>query len=146
MGSLHPSQHPKNWNGAEESSTLKQVQEQINCIHSDWRAWLEERREHQRLMMLYKIQNGLVAVDSYVSPAGLFGVFELRTKNDSQYLTLVNRPTRHNYTQAFIVPQSSTDYHQFPFFPRTVSQWNTLPNATVTAPFLDMFRRRLMTE
>ncbi len=49
----------------------------------------------QRLSMLYKIRNGLVAVD------------------DSQYLTLVHRPTRHNHTETFIVSHSNADYHRF---------------------------------
>ncbi len=63
-----------------------------------------------------------------------------------QYLTLVYQPTQNNHTQAFIVPQSSADYYRFSFFPRTVRQWNALPGATVTAPSLDMFRRRLVAE
>ncbi len=46
-----------------------------------WNSILESAR-----MMLYKIQNGMVVVDG------------------SQYLTLINQPTRHNHTQAFIVP------------------------------------------
>ena len=89
---------------------------------------LEERRKHQRLTMLYKIRNGLVAVDG------------------TQYLTSVQRPTRHNHDQALIVPQSSTDYHRFSFFPRTVREWNALPAATVNASSLNMFRRRIVAE
>jgi hypothetical protein len=89
---------------------------------------LEVRREHQRLMMLYKIRNGLVAVDG------------------KQYLNPVYRQTRHSHSQAYIIPQSSADYHRFSFFPRTVRQWNALPESTVNAPSLDTFRSRMATE
>ncbi len=88
---------------------------------------LEERREHQRGMMLYKIQNGLVVADG------------------SQYLTLVNQPTRHNHTHAFIVPQSSSDHHRVPFS-QGQSDNGSLFQTQVTAPSLDTFTRRLVTE
>ncbi len=55
---------------------------------------LEEWREKERLIMLYKIRNGPVAV------------------NDDRYLTPAKRPTRHNNTQAYLIPQSTADYHK----------------------------------
>ncbi len=75
---------------------------------------LEKRHEKQQLFILYKIS--LVAV------------------NGDRYLTPAKRPTRHNNTQAYLIPQSTTDYHKYSFFPRTACQLNGLPHSTVCAP------------
>ncbi len=89
---------------------------------------LEERRRLQNLTMLYKIDNGLVAIDGqcYLTPAE----------------TTYSSPRSHTKTD--VVPHSKTDYHENSFFVRTVRDWNGLPNSTVTAPTVNAFRARLM--
>ncbi len=79
---------------------------------------LEERRKHQRLPMLYKIRNNLVDFDS------------------TPYITPLIRPTRDCHTKGYIIPQSSTDYHKYSFFPRTVTDRNGLTDSIVSAPSL----------
>ncbi len=61
---------------------------------------LEERRRQQRLTMLFKIANGIVAVDA------------------DQYLTPLfhTHKSRYHPSQAFVVPHSNTDYQQSSFF------------------------------
>ncbi len=60
---------------------------------------LEERRRYQHLIMLFKIRNMLVAIDA------------------NEYMTPINRPTRHHNTQVYLVPQSNLNIHQYSFFP-----------------------------
>ncbi len=86
---------------------------------------LEERRRYQRLTMLFKIRNGLVAIDA------------------NEYMTPINRPTRHYNTQAYLVPQSNLNVHQYSFFPRIIRDWNGLPQNIVDAPSVSVFRDRL---
>ena len=87
---------------------------------------LQDRRKQQRLTMLYKIQNDLVAIDK------------------DQYLQPITRSTRHTHPQAFKIPHSTTDYHLHSFFPQTIRDWNALPPETITAPSLNVFKSRLV--
>jgi hypothetical protein len=86
---------------------------------------LEERRSNQRLAMLFKIVNGLVAIrpEDHMLPA--------------------SRITRRMNTQSFNIPSSPSNYHKFSFFPRTIRQWNLLPEATVSSPCIDTFKAGL---
>ncbi len=88
---------------------------------------LEERRRLQRLSMLYKIDNGLVAIDG------------------QRYLTTAEttRSSRRSHTKTYLVSHTKTDYHQNSFFVRTVRDLNGHPNSTVTAPTVIAFRARL---
>ena len=89
----------------------------------DWQP-LAERRRILRLSMFYKMQNQLVAID----PA--------------QYLTSKNHqaPTRCENTQAFHNPQCSRDYYRMSFFPRTVRDWNCLPEESIRAKSAEVFK------
>ncbi len=89
---------------------------------------LEERRRLQRLTMLYKIDNGLVAIDGqrYLTPAE------------------TTCSSRRSHTKTYVVPHTKTDYHQNSFLVRTVQGWNGLPNSTVTAPTVNAFCACLM--
>ncbi len=86
---------------------------------------LEDRRRHQRLVMLYKINHGLVAIDA------------------NQYMTPATRISRRSNSNAYLVPQSNSDVHQYSFFPRTIRDWNELPQHVIDAPSVNAFRDRL---
>ncbi len=86
---------------------------------------LEERRRYQCLTMLFKIRNGLVAVDA------------------NEYMTPINRPTRHCNIQAYLVPQSNLNASQYSFFPCTIRNWNGLSQNIVDASSVSVFRDRL---
>jgi len=87
---------------------------------------LKERREQQRLGIMYKIHNGLVAVNTH-----------------HQYMTPSIRTTRVSHTAAYQLPHSANIYHQNSYFPRTISTWNSLPVMVVLAPSVDAFKSRL---
>ena len=84
---------------------------------------LEERRLHQRLLMLYKINSGIVDVEksSFYKPG------DPRTRGSQ------------NIHQDLFKHPSITDT----FFPRTISQWNRLPTRLTESPSMDFFRANL---
>ena len=78
-------------------------------------------RARIRLAMLYKIQHGLVALS---------------------LPSMIHRPIRPRpgSLHACQTPYCSTDSFKFSFFPRTVIQWNSLPQALASAPTLSQFK------
>ena len=87
---------------------------------------LQQRRQNIRLCWLYKIANGLVAIPV------------------DQYLTPLIRPSRHYNTMAFTIYSPRSDYYKYSFFPRTVLEWNQLPETTVKATTLEAFKSQLV--
>ena len=87
---------------------------------------LEERRRQQRIVMFYKIHNGLIGIEraAYMTP------------------TVRSLPS-HSHNQTYLVPKATKDYYDLSFFPRTIQDWNQLPRNVVEAPSLDSFRARL---
>jgi len=69
---------------------------------------LQERRAHSRVIMLYRIRNGLVAI-----PA-------------STYLQPVTSHTRGSETRYRQI-QCNTNVYSYTFFPTAICLWNTLP-------------------
>ena len=84
---------------------------------------LEERRLHQRLIMLYKINNGIVDIDK----TKFYRHGDERTRGSQN------------------IHQESAKHPSFrdTFFPRTISQWNRLPNQLSETPSMDYFRANL---
>lgn len=80
---------------------------------------LQRRREIHRLSTIYNMHYSLVDFDTinYIHPA--------------------TRLTRNAHPLGYTVPRSRTQQHQQSFFPRTVQQWNSLPQAAVMAPSLE---------
>ena len=92
--------------------------------HLGWRT-LEHRRADQRLTMLYKIVNNLVAIDP------------------GTYLQPVKRATRHSHQQGFIQYHTNRDHFRLSFFPRTIVQWNRLPLCVVQSPTAEVFKHQV---
>ena len=92
--------------------------------HLQWTS-METRRQHQRLVMFYKIHHGIVAVPAVT------------------YMTPATRITRHTHPLAYQVPTYATDYGHFSFFPRMIQDWNNLPRHVAEAPSPDSFRAHL---
>ena len=86
---------------------------------------LQERRKISRLVMMYKITNGLVAIPV------------------AQYVIPTTRPTRHCHALGFRIPQSRTESHKYSYFPRTVREWNALPASIPKAESLEAFKEGL---
>ncbi len=88
---------------------------------------LEERRRMSRLVFLYKILNDHVAV-----PVSQMDIVQS------------HRPTRGGSTkQRLVVPHSRTSELKNSFTPKTVTQWNSLPDSTTQSDFVLCFRNRL---
>ena len=77
--------------------------------------------------MFYKIVNGLVAIpkDQYLRPA-------------TQSIG-----TRHTHNQRFEIPLLKANYYKFSFYPRTIKEWNSLPEYIVGATTLDAFKHQV---
>ena len=91
-------------------------------------ASLEQRRSDARLLLFYKAVHGLIAIpiSSYLDPAGA-----------SQKIT------RHSHPYKFQIPHTRTNLYRYSFFPQTVSAWNNLPLAVVSASSPEAFRAQL---
>ena len=94
--------------------------------HLQWPT-LAQRRCCYRLTLLYKITYNLVAVPS------------------SQYITPHQTSTRSN-SLAYLPFRCNTNAYQNSFFPKTVSQWNALPEQIVCAPPLLTFKTAISHE
>ena len=83
---------------------------------------LQDRRRRARLTMLFKMTEGMV-----------------RTQNDDR-LVPAQRRSRHMNERSFQLPSARTDSRKFSFFPRTIREWNKLPNDIVAADSLEEFK------
>jgi hypothetical protein len=86
---------------------------------------LQERRKHSRLLMMHKLKNNVVRVDA------------------SSKLIPNERPSRNNNEQALRIPSCKTTVRKDSFYPRTIKEWNTLPNCTVSALSPESFKAQL---
>jgi hypothetical protein len=74
---------------------------------------LAQRRRIQRLSIFHKMYHNHVSFNLH------------------NYITPSSRPGRLDNAAAFIIPTSNTDLHLHSFFPRTVRQWNLLPDTSI---------------
>ena len=86
---------------------------------------LQLRRQSDRLTTLHKITLGQVAI-----PA-------------DQFLTPVVRPTRHNNSQAFFRPRAKKNCYRDSYFPKTISEWNILPDNLVHLTSPEAFKKQV---
>ena len=89
-----------------------------------WRS-LEERRTDARLCLFYKIVNKLVEV-----PAG-------------DYLIPLHGSSRLNHSKSYQIPCSNADYHLYSFFPKTIRNWNNLPQEAIDSCSLNSFKKKM---
>ena len=82
---------------------------------------LEQRRADARVIMLFKIVHGLVAIPL------------------PSYFEQPCRRTRHSHPLALRQIHTSVNYYKYSFFPAAVVYWNKLPCSVVTLPTLDQF-------
>jgi hypothetical protein len=93
---------------------------------------LEERRRKTRLETLYKHHKGLVHIESPYLPQ----------RKEADGRSMKTRSTHSEEYQEMTHPRL---YRQKAFFPRTIVDWNKLPEEAVTAETLDLFKSRLST-
>ena len=81
---------------------------------------LEDRRRNLRLIMLFKIQHGLVDM----VPGDVLRCSDRRTRG------------AHRLYQ----PAASQNVYKFSFYPRTISQWNSLPTIVTDSVNVEAFK------
>jgi len=84
---------------------------------------LQQRRQYFDLVLLFRVNNGLIAVPVTYIPTPAF-----------------IRPTRQSNSLKLLQPHCRVNVYQHSFFPRTIPSWNLLPTSVVTAPSLDAFK------
>ena len=87
-----------------------------------WRT-LEQRRVDARLALLFKICNGLIPVDA------------------RNYLRHPPPRSRHSHSYSLIPLSTSTSSHHLSFYPRTITQWNSLPQSFFENTNLTKFKQ-----
>ena len=98
------------------------IKQQINMDH------LALRRQTHRLTILYKITNNYIDI------------------NKQEYLHYANTPrTRNTHNQKYETSTPSSDAHKYSFFPRTICDWNSLPEHIVNANTTDTFKKLALT-
>ena len=95
--------------------SVTELQQQLNL------RTLEQRRVDAKVIMMFKIIHGLVAIP--VPP----------------YFEQPMRSTRHSHPLALRQIHTTSNYYKFAFFPSTVVYWNQLPAQIVLLPTLDQF-------
>ena len=86
---------------------------------------LQLRRKAARLTMMHKIVNGQVAI-----PA-------------SDLLLPAKRPSRHSNSKSFIWPRTKKDCFKNSFIPRTIHEWNSLPEHLVNINLTETFKEEV---
>ena len=89
-------------------------------------AMLETRRRQSRLTFMCKLTYGLIDIDS------------------REYLIQHSEShTRGSHQFKFRMPYANKDVFKFLFFPKTIADWNCLPEAIVSSTSLEIFKYRL---
>ena len=104
--------------------SLTSVTEMLQDLQWDT---LETMRRHARLSTIYKMCHGLIDGD--------WGDYLITSKE---------RRTRGSHDFKFIVPKGHKDIFRFSFFPRTITEWNKLPEETVSSQSLCIFKSKLI--
>ena len=87
---------------------------------------LAERRRQKRLHMMYRIHNKQVAVNER-----------------HQYARPITKTVRGAHPHTYLEPHYHAEYLRNSFFPRTIREWNALPETTASAPSLETFKTRV---
>ena len=90
----------------------------------EWQT-LEERRKNIRLTLMYKISNNLIDIPS------------------DRYLTPATRLSRLNNSKSYLHHSTRLNLHKQSFFPRTIPEWNRLPEETVKSKNLEVFKTNI---
>ena len=86
---------------------------------------LDGRRQDQRLVLFYKIINGLASVET------------------EDILTPADTRTRKNHSFKFKHLQANCDSYRYSFFPATISSWNNLPFGIEKVDSVEGFKLKL---
>ena len=106
---------------------------------------LQSRRKEKRLIFLFNIQNGTVPAipkDDFLKPIKPKRQIRARTFTDCVSTNFVQRHQNLN-SNCYELPKAYSGAYRHSFFPRTISEWNQLPDQVVNAPSVEAFKNRL---
>lgn len=87
---------------------------------------LESRRKKARLNLMYKLTHKLINIDT------------------SKYLEIHSEMrTRGSHLFKYRIPKFYKDIFKFSFFPRTIKDWNSLPDNLVNSDSFEVFKAKL---
>ena len=94
-----------------------------NLLHQLQWPTLQERRATNKVIMMYRIVNHLVAIPTSC--------------------LIPTAATLRGHNQRFLVPFARTQLYQYSFFPDAIRLWNSLPPTTVACNSIDTFKCEL---
>ena len=106
---------------------------------------LEERRTSLRLILMYKVVEGLVPSlppTSFVERAKQKRHIKAKTFSDFQTTNIVNKHVCNN-SKSLTIPTSKTPPYKHSFFVDTCIHWNHLPEEVVHASTVEGFKSAL---
>jgi hypothetical protein len=89
-----------------------------------WKS-LQTRRKEARLIMMYKIINNMVAI------------------NSENHFTKPTRKSRHVQNHSYAIPSATKDFRKWSFFVNTVKDWNNIPPDIAAAKSLELFKAQV---
>jgi hypothetical protein len=107
---------------------------------------LEERRTSLRLILMYKVVEGLVPAlppTSFVKNAKQKRQIKAKKYSDYQTVNIVNKHVCNN-SKSLTIPSSKTQQYKHSFFVDTCIHWNHLPEEVVHAPSIESFKSALL--
>ena len=104
------------------ASTHESVSDMISQL--GWPS-LQKRREDATLIMLYKMRNNMVEIPTTYHPVG------------------APPRSRRGNSLNLVIPIGKVDSYKYSFIPRAARLWNNLPEATVQAESLEVFKASL---
>ena len=87
---------------------------------------LESRREKTSLNLMYKLTHKLINIDT---------ANHLESHNEIR--------TRGSHSFKYRIPKFYKDVFKFSFFPRTIKDWNSLPDNLVKSDSVEVFKVKL---
>ena len=106
---------------------------------------LEERRQSLRLILMYKVVEGLVPAlptDTFVTFSKSKRQIKPKTFRDCVSINPVEKHKTNN-AKCLTIPNSRTAQYQNSFFVDTVIRWNHLPDTVACAKSLEAFKTAL---
>jgi len=70
-------------------------------------------------------------------------IYHLTAVQLPPYFSQTQRSTRQYHPLHFIIPSTNCDYYKYSFFPRTIREWNDLPNDLIESNSLPQFKAKL---
>jgi hypothetical protein len=89
-----------------------------------WKS-LQTRRKEARLIMMYKIINNMVAI------------------NSENHFTKPTRKSRHIQTHSYAIPSATKDFSKWSFSANTFKGWNNLPPNIAASKSLASFKAQV---